>query len=169
MSEVLTDDEVSTLKEVAANYAAAKAGEHVPVSIPETDNKPPPSVWAAGDVHHTHDQIWDESPAGVQAANAPDPRDAEILRLNALLAGTSNDPNYVAPAADPKDAELARLRAQVAGTTVPEAADVQASVVDPRDDEIAQLKAELAAKDAPADAPAEVASGASAGDVAAAQ
>jgi len=166
-SPTLTDDEVSTLKEVAANYKAAVSGEHTPGAIPTTDTRPPPSVWSAGDVHHTHEQIYDESPAGVQAANAPDPRDAEILRLNAIIAGTSNDPKYVPDAVDPKDAELARLRAQVAGATEPGSVDATATTVDPRDAEIEQLKADLAARDAekaPEKPPLDVPNAAPAGD-----
>jgi uncharacterized small protein (DUF1192 family) len=167
----LTANEVTTLKQVAANYAAALAGEHVDVPIPASDVRPPASVWAAGDVHHTHTQVWDESPAGVQAANAPDPRDLEILRLNAIIAGTSNDPNYVG--VDPRDAEIARLQAQIAASTSTSAAPVEvaATTIDPRDAEIAALQAELAAKDA-AEAPASdvmaasPASSAVAGDIA---
>jgi hypothetical protein len=122
-----------------------------PGQIPESDVRPPPSVWTPGDVHHTHEQVWDESPAGVQAANAPDPRDAEILRLNAIIAGTSKDPNYVPEAADPRDVELARLRSLVAGEGAGPV-EATAATVDPRDAEIATLKADLEARQVADDA-----------------
>lgn len=131
----------------------APSNGFTPGQIPESDERPPPSVWAAGDVHHTHEQVYDESPAGVQAANAPDPRDAEIMRLNAIIAGTSKDPN--APAVDPKDAEIARLKALVnedptapLQIDAPAPVEAQAVTVDPRDDEIAQLRRELEERDA---------------------
>lgn len=126
------------------------ASGYVPGQIPQDDEKPPPSVWAAGDVHHTHEQIYEESPAGVQAANTPDPRDLEILRLNAIIAGTSKDPKYVAPEVDERDAELARLRAEVASRNDTGPVEATAAEVDPRDAEIARLKAELEAPDAEA-------------------
>lgn len=123
----------------------APSNGYVPGEIPQSDERPPPSVWAAGDVHHTHDQVWDESPAGVQAANTPDPRDAEIMRLNAIIAGGKEG------VTDPRDLEIARLKAQIEGTDGPKLApdapiEVEATVIDPRDAEIEALKAELADK-----------------------
>jgi hypothetical protein len=115
-----------------------------PVPIPSGDVVVPPSVWAPGDVHHTHDQIVAESPAGVLAANAPDPRDAEIMRLNALLAGQA--------APDSKDQEIAALKARLTAPA-PAAApagpvEAVATTVDPRDAELEALQAEVTAREA---------------------
>ena len=60
--------------------------DYTPGVIPETDVRPPPSAWAAGDVHQTHDQIAEGTPGGAPGVPV-DPRDAEILRLQAELAG----------------------------------------------------------------------------------
>ena len=149
---------------IATTPEAPTAEGYTPGQIPESDVRPPPSAWAAGDVHHTHEQIVAESPAGIAAAAAPDPRDTEILRLSALLAGRSNDPAYVAPE-DAKDAEIAALKGQLAGAAdSPAPVEATAQTVDPRDAEIAQLRDELAGATEPAP-PA--ASSSTAGDTAA--
>lgn len=115
---------------------------YTPGEIPEDDRKAPPSVWMPGDVHHTHEQIYEESPAGVQAANAVDPRDTEIMRLNAELAAAKAGAD-----ADPRDVEIAELKRQLGNDVTLEAApEVKAAEVDPRDAEIAELKAQLASK-----------------------
>lgn len=118
----------------------ATLDKYVPGEIPTDDALAPPSVWAPGDVHHTMEQIHEESPAGV----APlDPRDMEIMRLQAEVALLRGAP-------DPKDVEIANLKAllaQPAPAKVPDGpVQAVASETDPRDDEIAQLKAQLAAK-----------------------
>lgn len=107
-------------------------------------NAPTPSVWPAGAPHKTWAELDAESPQG---AAAVDDKDAEILRLNAQLAGRSLDPS--APQVDPRDAEIARLKAEIAVREAQEAVppvEVQAQVVDPRDAEIAELKAAIAAQ-----------------------
>jgi len=59
--------------------------DYTPGEIPADTASAPPSVWAPGDVHHTHEQVIKESPAGI-AGITGDPRDAEIERLRAELA-----------------------------------------------------------------------------------
>ena len=135
----------------------------IPGEIPDSVKPVPPSVWGPGDVHHTHEQVWDESPAGVQAANTPDPRDLEIMRLNALIAGQTG--------ADAKDQEIARLKAQLSGDTAATPTDFAApveavaTVVDPRDAELAALKAQVAAEPSVTAPPVVVPTTATPGDV----
>jgi hypothetical protein len=52
--------------------------------IPQDDTRTDPSVWAAGDVAHSHEEIAAESPGGGQAA--ADPNAQRIMELEAELA-----------------------------------------------------------------------------------
>jgi hypothetical protein len=51
--------------------------------VPDTDVRPAPSVWSAGDVHHTHDELAAE---GGSQGPALDPRDIELEALRAKVA-----------------------------------------------------------------------------------
>jgi hypothetical protein len=71
--------------------------------VPESDVRPAPSVWSAGDVVHT----WEELAAeGGAQGPALDPRDVELQELRNKLAAIETD-----AAAKPSDLNL--------GTTVP--------------------------------------------------
>lgn len=62
-----------------------RSADYTPGQIPDEQPPVPASVWAPGDVHHTHEQIVKESPGGISGITG-DPRDAEIERLRALVA-----------------------------------------------------------------------------------
>lgn len=69
--------------------------------IPTTDERPAPSVWAAGDVAHSWDELTDEKAQGTTGAPANGQqdqiiaeRDAKIAQLEAELAA-ANEPQAV--------------------------------------------------------------------------
>ncbi len=123
-------------------------GEFHPLTLAERASALPVDPMAAelASLRAIVAQLTGQAPAApvVNAAPAQDPKDAELARLQALLA-----PPPV-PVVDPRDAQIAQLQAVLAARStnfgaqaVPAAVPV-AAPVDPRDEEIRQLQTYLA-------------------------